>query len=148
MIGITILMSAIILIFNLGLREIVASTCTHGSECVMYDTITTQTLIGFLFVAIVLGIGLFIMFSRPEEKIIIKKTKQRKKKLNLKDLDKDEKKVVNLLLNEGKAMFQSDLMEKMNIGKVKTKRLLDKLESKQILERKRRGMNNIVVLKE
>ena len=45
-------------------------------------------------------------------------------------------------------MFQRDLMEKLEIGKVKTTRLLDKLESKQIIERKRRGMNNIIVLKE
>ena len=38
-------------------------------------------------------------------------------------------------------------MEKLDIGKVKTTRLLDKLEAKQLIERKRRGMNNIVVLR-
>jgi len=32
-------------------------------------------------------------------------------------------------------------------GKVGLTRLLDKLEAKQIIERKRRGMNNIVMLK-
>ena len=45
-------------------------------------------------------------------------------------------------------MFQSALMEKIDIGKVKMTRLLDKLEAKQFIERKRRGMNNIVVLKD
>jgi len=54
---------------------------------------------------------------------------------------------MELLIKEGKAMFQSDLMEKLEIGKVKTTRLLDKLESKQLIERKRRGRNNIVVLR-
>jgi uncharacterized membrane protein len=44
-------------------------------------------------------------------------------------------------------MFQSTLMEKLGIGKVGITRLLDKLEAKQLIERKRRGMNNIVVLK-
>ena len=63
-------------------------------------------------------------------------------------LDKDEKKVIDLLLNEGNAVFQASLMEKLEIGKVKTTRLLDKLEAKQLIERKRRGMNNIVVLKD
>ena len=38
-------------------------------------------------------------------------------------------------------------MEKLNIGKVGITRLLDKLEAKQLIERKRRGMNNIVVLR-
>ena len=45
-------------------------------------------------------------------------------------------------------MFQPDLMEKLEIGKVKTTRLLDKLEAKQLIERKRRGMNNLVVLRD
>ena len=49
---------------------------------------------------------------------------------------------------ENGAIFQKTLMEKLEIGKVKTTRLLDKLESKQFIERKRRGMNNIVVLKQ
>ena len=60
----------------------------------------------------------------------------------------DEKKVIELVINEGKAMFQKELMDKLEIGKVKMTRLLDKLEAKQFIIRKRRGMNNIVVLKE
>ena len=87
------------------------------------------------------------MFVKPNEKIIIKKIKEKKKKLNLKGLDKDEKKVIDFLLKEGRAVFQSDLKEKLEIGKVGMTRLLDKLEAKQIIERKRRGMNNVVVLK-
>jgi len=35
----------------------------------------------------------------------------------------------------------------LGIGKVGLTRLLDKLEAKQLIERKRRGMNNIVLLK-
>ncbi|MEN7982452.1 MAG: MarR family transcriptional regulator, partial [Nanoarchaeota archaeon] len=68
--------------------------------------------------------------------------------LNLNGLDKDEKRVIDFLVKEGKAVFQADLKEKLEIGKVKTTRLLDKLEAKQLIERKRRGMNNIVVLKD
>jgi uncharacterized membrane protein len=50
------------------------------------------------------------------------------------------------LQKENGGMFQADLMEQLNIGKVKTTRLLDKLESKQLIERKRRGMNNLIIL--
>ena len=45
-------------------------------------------------------------------------------------------------------MFQATLKEKLDVGKVKLTRLLDKLEAKQLIERKRRGMNNLVVLRD
>jgi len=35
---------------------------------------------------------------------------------------------------------------RLGIGKVGMTRMLDKLESKGLVERKRRGMNNVVVL--
>jgi len=147
-VGISIAVGIIVLIFNNTLRKLVDATCSHGATCSMYNTISIQTWMSLSIVLIVLMIGLAIMFTKPKEKIIVKKVKERKKKLNLSNLDKDEKKVVDLLLKENKAMFQADLMEKLEIGKVKTTRLLDKLEAKQLIERKRRGMNNIVVLRD
>ena len=88
------------------------------------------------------------MLSKPEEKTIIKKVreKEKKKKIDTTNLDSKEKTAIKLLQEQG-AMFQADLKEKLGIGKVGMTRLLDKLEAKQFIERKRRGMNNIVVLK-
>ncbi len=152
--GIAIVMSFMVLMFNMGLKNIVDDTCAHGSTCSMYDTIAIQTWISFGLAMIILVIGIVLMFIKPKEKIIekekivYKERKSKKKSLNLNGLEKDEKEVIQLLQKEGNAMFQADLMEKMEMGKVKTTRLLDKLEAKQFLERKRRGMNNIVVLKE
>ncbi len=146
-IGIAVIIAAVVWIFNSALTEIVGQTCTHGSSCSMYNTITTQTLLSLSIAGIILIIGLFIMFTKPKEKIIVKTLRQKKKKLNLEGLDKNEKKVIEILHGENGAIFQSSLMEKMQIGKVGITRLLDKLEAKQIIERKRRGMNNIVVLK-
>jgi len=146
-IGISILVIVIILIFNIGLKDIVSQTCTHGSSCTMYDTIKIQTYFSLAIAGFVLAIGLFLFFSKPEEKIITKTIKEKKKKLDLNGLDNEEKELINLLQEEGNAMFQSTLMERLEIGKVKATRLLDKLEAKQLIERKRRGMNNIVVLK-
>lgn len=79
--------------------------------------------------------------------LIICLTKQIQKKPDLRGLDIDERKVVRLLLEENGTMFQATLKEKLEIGKVKLTRLLDKLEAKQLIERKRRGMNNLVFLK-
>jgi hypothetical protein len=147
-IGIAILVGAIALIFNLGLKNIVGETCNHGPTCSMYDTIAVQTWISLAIVGVILVIGIVLLFIKPKEKIIVKTLKEKKKKKDYSGLDKKEKEVVDLLLKEGNAMFQADLMEKLQIGKVGVTRLLDKLEAKQIIERKRRGMNNIVVLKD
>lgn len=149
-IGIAIVMVVIVLIFNVALKDIVGETCSHGPSCSMYDTIKTQTGISLAIIAVVVIIGLVIMFSKPKieikEKVVVKKIQEKKKKIDTTKLDRDEKRIVELLQNENNAMFQADLKEKLEVGKVKLTRLLDKLESKQIIERKRRGMNNLVVL--
>ena len=146
--GIAIVIVIIVLIFNSGLKEIIGDTCTHGPSCSMYDTIAIQTNVSLAIAGLVLVIGLFFIFAKEPERVVVKKIKEKKKKLDLKGLSKDEKEVVKMLQDEGGAIFQATLMEKLGIGKVGVTRLLDKLESKQIIERKRRGMNNIVVLKD
>jgi len=149
-IGIAIVMVIMVLMFDNVLKDTIGATCSMGKSCSMYNQVNLQTWMSLSIVAVIFIIGLVIMNTKPKEKIIIKKIKEKtkKKKLNLEGLDKDEKKVIDLLLGEGKAVFQADLMEKLEIGKVKTTRLLDKLEAKQLIERKRRGMNNIVILKD
>jgi uncharacterized membrane protein len=146
--GIAAVMVSVVLIFNFGLKKIVDESCSHGPTCTMYDTIRTQTWISVVLIGIIVIIGLFIMFSKPNERVVLRTIKEKKKKLDLSGLEKDERKVMEVLLNEGNAIFQADLMEKLEIGKVKMTRVLDKLEAKQFIERKRRGMNNIVVLKD
>ena len=144
--GIAIVIVAIILIFNYGMRDIVSQTCTHGPDCGMYDTIALQTGISIAIAGLVLVLGLFLVFSKPEEKVIIKKIKEKKKRIDLSKLGEDEKKVIQILQREKGGMFQRSLMEELEWGKVKITRMLDKLESKGLVERKRRGMNNIVIL--
>jgi len=150
-IGIAILLIGIIFLFQSALKDVVASTCTaeeHSVSCPMNEGVNQQTYLSLGIVGLLMIIGLVLVFTKPKEKIVVKKVKERKRKLDLENLDKDERKVIDLILKEGNAMFQSTLMEKLEIGKVKATRLLDKLEAKQLIERKRRGMNNIVVLKD
>jgi uncharacterized membrane protein len=121
----------------------------------MYTDLNIQTGIGLIVVGVVLIIGLFLIFSKENEKIIVKTkkvkdevalAKKEEVEKNLKLLSKEEKELYKILSSEG-SMFQADLVEKSQMGKVKVSRLLDSLESKNIIERKRRGMNNIVVVK-
>jgi uncharacterized membrane protein len=146
--GIGIAVAIIVWIFNYSLKQIVDATCSHGNSCTMHTTMNAQLWLSWAIVAIILAVGLYITYSKPEEKIIIQKVKQKptKKKIDMSGLNKNEKKVIELLQKE-KAIFQAELKEKLEIGKVGLTRLLDKLESKQLIERKRRGMNNVVVLK-
>ncbi len=148
-VGISVIIFIIIGIFNYGLKNVVGNTCSHGPSCTMYDTISMQTWISLAIAGLVLIIGLFLIFAKENEKVVIRKIKdkQKKAKLDLSEFDKDEKAVIKMLQSENGAIFQSTLMEKIGVGKVGITRLLDKLEAKQIIERKRRGMNNIVVLK-
>jgi uncharacterized membrane protein len=146
-IGIGIVLAALVSIFDYSIRNIISATCSHGPSCPMYASLSIQTWISLAIVALIIIIGIFLIFSKEQEKIIIKKLAEKKKSIDLSKLDKDEKQVVKILQNENGAIFQSSLMEKLGIGKVGITRLLDKLEAKQIIERKRRGMNNIVILK-
>lgn len=147
-VGIAVVMVAIILLFNSGLKNIVEDTCSHGLTCSMYDTIFLQTGLSLIITALIFIIGLFLIFSKESERIVVKKVKGkvRKKRLNLAGLDKDERAVVDILRREEGAFFQRSVMEEMGIGKVKMTRLADRLEAKGFVIRKRRGMNNILVL--
>ena len=146
-IGLAIVLGIIVFIFNNALTTIISTSCSHGSTCPMYGTINTQTYIAGALIAIIIVIGLVLIFAKENEKIVTRMIKDKKKKIILEGLDRDEKKIVKILQEENGAIFQSSLMEKLEIGKVGMTRVLDKLEAKQIIERKRRGMNNIVVLK-
>ena len=147
--GIAVILIFIILIFQGTLKEIVVAECglPHAETCPMNQNINQQTWLALAVVGILIIIGFVLIFNKPKEKIIIKKFKEKKIKRDLGGLDKKEKEVVNLLEKENGTIFQADLMEKLGIGKVGLTRLLDKLEAKQFIEIKRRGMNNVVVLR-
>ncbi len=149
--GISVLIIVIIFIFNNTLNSFVDSSCTiaHGGDyCPMYETIDRQTYLTLSIVGILIITGLFLIFSKPNERVIIRKIKdkQAKREFNLNNLNLEEKKIF-LIINENKAIFQADLIEKSGLNKAKITRILDRLEGQNYIERKRRGLNNIVVIK-
>ncbi|MEK6934602.1 MAG: MarR family transcriptional regulator [Nanoarchaeota archaeon] len=154
LIGISILIIIIIFLFQNTLTEFVDSSCTlaHGGEyCPMYDTINQQTYLALGIVGILIVVGLVLIFSKPQIQTIVKtrtiEKKPEKKVVNVSDLKNEEKRVFELI-KENKAIFQADLIEKTGFGKAKMTRILDRLEGRGFVERKRRGMTNVVVLKE
>jgi len=148
--GISVIIILIIFLFNSAMKQIVESSCEMESNiCPMDFSIEQQTRLALVITGILVLVGLMLLFSKPEKEIIIKKIKEKKKrkKIDLSMLKPEEKKVMNLVAKE-KTIFQADVSEKTGFSKVKITRILDKLESKGYIERKRRGMTNIVILNE
>lgn len=151
-IGISLLVVVIIFIFNNAMKEIIMQGCpaAHGGyACPAYGTINQQTYLALSIVGILAVFGFVLIFSQQKEKIIIRKVREHnhKKEIDTSDLNKEEKQVLEII-QENKTIFQAGLIEKTGFGKAKITRILDRLEGRGIVERKRRGMTNVVVLKD
>lgn len=151
-IGLSVVVIGIIFLFNATLRDFIVESCssahTDGTICPMFTTLNNQTYLALAIVAILILVGLVLIFSKPHERIIIRKVKEKleKKVIDLSGLKSEEKQVYKIVSGE-KAIFQADLIEKTGFGKAKMSRIIDRLEGRGLVERKRRGMTNIVALK-
>ncbi len=158
--GIALLFFAVVMSFNSALQEIVDTTCTHGTMCPMHTTLRTQEVISYGLMGLLLMVGLFmVFFMKEEEEKIIREERiiqvagsnsnhsEEEKKKRLESLDEEEKKIMGLVLGREGSIYQSDLIRETKLSKVKITRILDRLEGKGLIERKRRGMTNIILEK-
>ena len=114
--------------------------------CPAKNNVPVAAVAGFTLDAALLLLGLFLVFydkQMSETAIAVKK----KFSFNIKSLQADEKKIFEMLNGEEGGAFQSALVEKSGMSKVSVSRILDKLEAKGLIERRRRGMSNFVILK-
>ena len=153
-IGISALIVGIIFLFNNAMKRIIDSGCSMMHDlgyCPAYTTINQQTYLALGIVGLLVVVGLILIFSKPQKEIIFKtRTVEKKashKKIDTTELKSEERQVLNLV-QRNKAVFQSELVEKTGFGKAKMTRIIDRLEGKGFVERKRRGMTNVVVMKE
>ena len=93
----------------------------------------------FIVIIFLVGLSVYLIFWDKDNNEF--------KKVNLSKLDVKEKEIYHIIKNNDGSMYQSDLIKETGFSKVKITRILDKLEQKGIVEKKRRGMTNIVVLK-
>ena len=153
LLGISVLIVFLIFLFNNTLMGAVRSSCfiQHGDvqSCEMYDSVNYQTYLALAIVGILIVVSLFLIFSRPNEKVVIKKIRDKKidKKVDFSSFRPDEKQVFKMIQEQG-ALFQADLIEKTGFGKAKMSRIIDRLEGRGFVEIKRRGMTNVVILRE
>src|SRR3989344_1659452 len=141
LLGVSVLVIILIVLFNSTMKSFVDETCSleHGSSCPMYAAISKQTYLALGVVGLLIIVSFALIFSKPQKEIIIQtktiEKKAPKKTYDLTDLKPEEKQVFELIQNN-KAIFQSDLIEKTQFGKAKMTGIIDRLEGKNFVERK------------
>jgi uncharacterized membrane protein len=152
------LIGFIVYSFNRALTKIVSMSCSMGEACPMWATIDFQTNVSIAIMVLVAAIGIYLIFFGEEVRIITKvkrvKQKDEMKKISkdsykeiFNKLSPDERTVLEKVIDAEGAIFQSELIEKTKFSKAKVTRILDKLEGKGLVERRRRGMSNVIILK-
>jgi len=130
------------------------------NQCPVHeDNNSWMMIVAFGITFLILGSGLYLLFV-PNKRETIDNNNNNNNKIhngsnnhhNFKEIDttllsEDEKRIYLLLKEKEGSMYQSDLIKKTDFSKVQMTRILDKMEHNGIVERKRRGMTNIVVLK-
>lgn len=117
-----------------GICEHVGNECPHEE----LSSLDPYIFLGYAAIGVVFIIGNILMLQKK------KKTINYEIPSNLSD---EEKKIVELLKGSEGSAFQSELVDQTGFTKVKITRVLDRLEGRGIIERRRRGMTNIVILK-
>jgi len=112
---------------------------------------TFEDVVIIVVVSVILGVsGTYLLFIDSADKsagrLVLEERKRRWREV-AKTLKEDEKKVYHAIIEADGIIEQSKLPEKTGISKAGISRALDLLESKGLVERKRRGMGNIVLLK-
>ena len=153
LLAVSILIIIFTFFYSNALDEAVRTSCflQHGDveSCERFDSVTKQTYFALAIAGILVIVSLFLLFTKQPERVIVKKIKEKKieKKVDLSSFRPEEKQIYNLVKENG-AMFQADLIEKTEFSKARMTRIIDKLEGSGLVERKRRGMTNVVVIKE
>ena len=112
---------------------------------------TFEDVIIIVVASVILGISGTYLLSidsadKPAGRLVLEERKRKWREV-AKTLKEDEKKVYQAIIEADGIIEQSKLPEKTGISKASVSRALDLLESKGLVERRRRGMGNIVLLK-
>ena len=164
---ITVIISLIIFFFGISLTSrfmsmndtACSSVCGKDFPFCPYNHQVPLESVFLLFTSLVLvALGVYLIVypdkkdreetkaSERKEEIPKKEEPNYKREELLETLSEDERRVLDIIL-ESNGIYQSQLIEKTGFSRVRITRILDKLEAKDIVERKRRGMTNFVTLK-
>ena len=108
----------------------------HQGNNLSWVLIAMSVLVAFLG-----GTGIYLFLPKKTEKII------EEKEYDLTSLSDEEKKIFHYIKNHKEGVYQSHILKEFDLSKVQATRLLDKLEGVDLIERRRRGLANVVSVK-
>ncbi len=125
-----------------------AATCTstNGTPMTWYEHLPAEFFLSISFVVIMGVIGAFLSL-RSHDREKMDQTLRMKLNEAKKKLQGDEKKIYEIVASNEGVIFQSELAEKAGFPKARISRNLDKLEGKGLIERRRRGLSNVILIK-
>jgi len=125
-----------------------AAQCTvnNGPPMTWYEHLPAEFFLSISFVVVMGIIGGFLAL-RSQEREKMDQTLRVKLGEAKKKLKDDEKKIYEIIANNEGVIFQSELTEKVGFPKARVSRNLDKLEGKGLIERRRRGLSNVILIK-
>ncbi|HLD57917.1 MAG TPA: MarR family transcriptional regulator [archaeon] len=129
------------------LNSFLHKDCTLPADVCPFNTLVPpESMIGFSISIAMAAFGVFLLIiSRKETKGKLVESKKIEDAVKM--LTGDEKTVYDTIVASQGTIFQSELVEKSGLDKVRVSRVLDKLEGRGLIERKRRGMSNVIVLR-
>lgn len=148
--------SAVVLVFlflfnaslNESKQEACALACGDSGDSCSLDTCPYHSeqdnswMLGIVsvLVAFLGGMGFYLMIGKKEEVIL-------EKSYDVSSLSEEEQRIFQRIIQDKEGVFQSTLAKEFQLSKVRMTRMLDKFEALGLIERKRRGMSNIVFQK-
>ncbi len=152
-IGIIVLSIIMFIVLYTFTKNILVINQTLHKDCPLPEgicpynrSIPSESAVGFTVTVLMLGSGLYLIATeKGMEKITVEQKGKIKKIVDM--LENDDKKVYEAIIASNGFIFQSELVNKLGFSKVKITRILDRLEGKGLIERRRRGMSNAVILK-
>jgi len=130
---------------QLGQSAQLSCQCEEGL-CPMTGNLPVQSYIGFSMIGALVIFGSFIIFRSRHDDLASSRRKADMAR-NIKSLEKDEQALYQKIAESDGVVFQGDLVEQLGFSKVKVSRMLDRMEHRGLLEKRRRGMSNIIILK-
>lgn len=104
----------------------------------------TDVVVLIAFSSIMTASALYLLYSFQQ---VVPEKAENSGKTIIDDLRGNERKIYEILTKNGGVMFQSEIVEKSELPKSTVSLTLDKLEAKGVVERRRSGMSNVVILK-
>jgi uncharacterized membrane protein len=134
--------------FNAKVADLVCDCINHesGQNCPFRGTLPIEVYLDYTLSASLILMAAYLFVS-DQRALKLSSMSERRWERVTSALRGDEKTIYNLIASTDGVMFQSDIVKNTQFPKARVSRVLNGLEARNLLERRRSGMSNVIVLK-